>query len=1072
LEDTKYNKSPESSSNHNVPSTKFKAGDKITNECLLYKKSGNEKLDFLKFTYKLKNIYDSKKNNEKKKYWYCAVTNDCSGSIIQVCTKNLNDFFLKEFHNKECLEKNSQLQNISMLNNYNAINTIMTREVNPDNIRITKERVDKILDCSPEINFRDLLKILQEENALISQEKIGLIIEEHLIRNLMKQYKLANKSDIKDVVVRESLTKDKLLFIRGYRTPNDFKGGMCNNTQLILLASNWQLTQLKLSKNLYIDCTFGILPRPFKQLMIIASWNQEFKEYYPVAFILLSHKTQLIYREALMWVREELRKSNDDILPCDKNIQNNTNEKAKTIVCDFEAGLLNATEIEFPEFTLIGDLFHLKNRLWLGGMKKGLGTKDNKPLLIYLVNKFGSLHFKKEEEFPIAFQILKDKINGSNFFDISKFKGEKVEFLYNNDTKKKAISFLKYFENNFLDSYYEGTTNYSFTNPKQRSTGFIEKYNSFLKSKIPHQPTLTNLINVLCSEEFYFAQRYLTHIRLANLGENSKKKVINQSNSVTYEANFKSILIDLKLNSENYLNSCEFFEYFNKEIQEIYSSDSSDDHEHLSNSGSSDIKEDLEKSSSNSKEISYLNCYDHPKSPKKKNDNKNFGGALQTYKLHQNNGTYTKNMEENEKNSLIENNLMEASKNEPIKDIVIPVRPVCSKRKPEESLITNTRLRSRVFKKSSDVCVSGRDPLLRTDIFWYTTTNNSCRYDCFLLFYYMKIFRKANSFEIQTKDYEIWDYDIVYSNRVIDSSQELTIMNEYLQKIDRSFQNSDLLEDSLIEGYWIQRWAEKLETDAYGDPGVIHNLFNIFYGDLRFNLHAEYELRCSKKKCLKLEKRYLKNVFHNPIITFSKSDLNNYIISNGKNKKIRLLDLFFDKIIDNSTKLNECFVCKKKKKKNLPEWKSTLESYALKKLIFPEFLFFDLDFLNKGTESIECMDVLENFLFEVEDFLDFSEKKRGDFIIGDVLFELITIINFVDYKSFGHYNLEIKEIFNNSKTDIDGWFSYDGRKENGKLCLISQEKRIKEILSKKPFDLKKKPPIIYPILLCYKRLEK
>ena len=379
----------------------------------------------------------AKKITKKKKYWYCPVTNDCSGSIIQVWSSNKNDFFLKEFHNKECLEKNSELQNISMLNNYNAINTIMTRDVNPENIRITKEKVDNILDSSPEINFRDLLKILQEENVLLSKEKIGLIIEEHLIRNLMKQYKLANKSDIKDVIVRESLTKDKLLFIRGYRTPNNFKGGVCNNSQLILLASNWQLTQLKISSNLYIDCTFGILPRPFKQLMIIASWSQEFKEYYPVAFILLSHKTELIYKEALMWVREELRKSNDEIHHVDGNIKSNHDEKSKTIVCDFEAGLLNATRFGFPEFKLFGDLFHLKNRLWLGGMKRGLGTKHNKPLLIYLVNKFGSLHFKKKEEFPIAFQNLKNKINGDNIFDISKDKREKVEFSYDSDTKKK-----------------------------------------------------------------------------------------------------------------------------------------------------------------------------------------------------------------------------------------------------------------------------------------------------------------------------------------------------------------------------------------------------------------------------------------------------------------------------------------------------------------------------------------------------------------------------------------------------------------------------------------------------------
>ncbi len=80
----------------------------------------------------------------------------------------------------------------------------------------------------------------------------------------------------------------------------------------------------------------------------------------------------------------EIRKVVSDI----KN-ESLTYTDKKTIVCDFEAGLLNAISLEFPGFDLKGDLFHLKNRLWLAGTKRGLGTNLNKLLLIFLVNALG-----------------------------------------------------------------------------------------------------------------------------------------------------------------------------------------------------------------------------------------------------------------------------------------------------------------------------------------------------------------------------------------------------------------------------------------------------------------------------------------------------------------------------------------------------------------------------------------------------------------------------------------------------------------------------------------------------------
>jgi hypothetical protein len=55
---------------------------------------------------------------------------------------------------------------------------------------------------------------------------------------------------------------------------------------------------------------------------------------------------------------------------CDKPQMSSTVPKRKTVlIIDFERGLMNACKTNLKGFSLIGDIFHMKNKLWLSGVR-------------------------------------------------------------------------------------------------------------------------------------------------------------------------------------------------------------------------------------------------------------------------------------------------------------------------------------------------------------------------------------------------------------------------------------------------------------------------------------------------------------------------------------------------------------------------------------------------------------------------------------------------------------------------------------------------------------------------------
>jgi hypothetical protein len=109
---------------------------------------------------------------------------------------------------------------------------------------------------------------------------------------------------------------------------------------MVILASKGGL-------NLFIDCTFDVVPHPFTQMMVIMLYDEATQLYLPVFHVLLQSKHEDAYIEAIHQCIVAANHKMDGI----------------SITCDFEKGLINACKSQFPRaFTVLCE-FHFKQCL-------------------------------------------------------------------------------------------------------------------------------------------------------------------------------------------------------------------------------------------------------------------------------------------------------------------------------------------------------------------------------------------------------------------------------------------------------------------------------------------------------------------------------------------------------------------------------------------------------------------------------------------------------------------------------------------------------------------------------------
>ena len=115
------------------------------------------------------------------------------------------------------------------------------------------------------------------------------------------------------------------------------------------------------NKQVFIDGTFKIVPKPFYQCLIIMVFDEQTDSFVPCFYILLTSKTAQIYHHALYWVKSTV----------------GSNFNPASVTCNFKKALHNAIKIEFPSSIINGCLFHWKQTIY----RKVMSLKFNEPVI-------------------------------------------------------------------------------------------------------------------------------------------------------------------------------------------------------------------------------------------------------------------------------------------------------------------------------------------------------------------------------------------------------------------------------------------------------------------------------------------------------------------------------------------------------------------------------------------------------------------------------------------------------------------------------------------------------------------
>ena len=94
---------------------------------------------------------------------------------------------------------------------------------------------------------------------------------------------------------------------------------------------------------MFVDATFAIVPHPFYQCLIIMVFDARLRIFIPVAWILMTGKTNECYWQAFNWLCSAV----DEIAPA-------------YIGVDFKRAFFTQVTNHFSEADLIGCLFHFK----------------------------------------------------------------------------------------------------------------------------------------------------------------------------------------------------------------------------------------------------------------------------------------------------------------------------------------------------------------------------------------------------------------------------------------------------------------------------------------------------------------------------------------------------------------------------------------------------------------------------------------------------------------------------------------------------------------------------------------
>jgi hypothetical protein len=281
-------------------------------------------------------------------------------------------------------------------------------------------------------------KIYTHVVAGISAEAQGgpvFIPSKRQIREEVKQFRQVNNTKTEEVLNGEiALTEQGLRFCRRH-----WRGDLLGKDhQVIIWASEEGLSVLRQQGQVFIDGTFRIVPIAFFQCVVIMAFDPTTNLFIPCAWSLLTGKFEHIY-----WI---LLQEMIGLL--------DWNWKPRSIVTDYEKGLITAIQQQFSSSTIVGCFFHFKQALARKLKKIGISQEEIR------------LHLWK---FDFMTVIAKEDINiGLDFISRILPKASKWE------------EFLKYFKTTWIERFGPALWNVSECsqlNLVGRTNNALERYN-------------------------------------------------------------------------------------------------------------------------------------------------------------------------------------------------------------------------------------------------------------------------------------------------------------------------------------------------------------------------------------------------------------------------------------------------------------------------------------------------------------------------------------------------------------------------------------------------------------------
>ena len=254
-------------------------------------------------------------------------------------------------------------------------------------------------------------------------------------------------------------------------------------------------------RNMFVDCTFQVVPKPFSQLMVVMFYYPPKNHYVPVFYILLPDKKKSTYIAAFEQVKKLCGGDHFDL---------------ETLTCDFEKAMIKAAnDVFFPHIKNAEDLkyvlclFHWKQAIRRRLVKLKFSDKHITKLIgkwefIELLNDDGSTTIKQSGLLELLTEIPIE--------DIDKYGIPFIRKLMEEDelaSPNKFNKFWTYFKKTWLEVYNPQCWNiYRFKHNIEnrpleivnRTNNPLERYNKHLNGKIKSHPKMLPFIDALREE--------------------------------------------------------------------------------------------------------------------------------------------------------------------------------------------------------------------------------------------------------------------------------------------------------------------------------------------------------------------------------------------------------------------------------------------------------------------------------------------------------------------------------------------------------------------------------------------